>query len=224
MRGIADSIRVVRDRIEKACSKVGRSSGQVILIAVTKTVATDGIKEAIRYGLKDFGENYVQEAKEKIGHISRDGINWHMIGHVQGNKAKYIPGLFDYVHSIDRWELLAGLDKYGKPIKALFELNLAQEATKHGTNEDGLRRMLETVPSLKHIKPVGLMTMAPYTDDPEKMRGLFSTLRKTLEKMNREFALTMKELSMGMSSDFEVAIEEGATMVRIGTAIFGERT
>ena len=102
-------------------------------------------------------------------------------------------------------------------------MNLSREATKHGTDEDGLRRLLEKVDSLKYIKPVGLMTMAPYVDDPEKVRTLFVALRKTLEKMNREFSRDMKELSMGMSSDFEVAIEEGATMVRVGTALFGER-
>ena len=146
-----------------------------------------------------------------------------MIGYVQTNKVKYIPGRFDFIHSVDRWELLEDLDKYGKPMKALFELNLSREATKHGTDEDGLKRLLEKVDSLKYIKPVGLMTMAPYVDDPEKVRMLFATLRKTLEKMNREFSRDMKELSMGMSSDFEVAIEEGATMVRVGTALFGER-
>jgi len=224
VKPMADSIRAVRERIDRACTKAGRNAGQVRLVAVTKTVGIEGIEQAIRCGLVDFGENYVQEAKEKISRIGREGIRWHMIGHVQTNKAKYIPQFFDYVHSVDRWELLAALERYGKPMKVLFELNLAQEATKHGTDEDGLRAMLEKVFSLKHVKPVGLMTMAPYSDDPETVRGLFATLRKMLEKMNREFALAMNELSMGMSSDFEVAVEEGATMVRVGTAIFGERT
>jgi hypothetical protein len=220
---IVDSIKIVQEKIEKACGKAGRDPGEVTLVAVTKTIEAENIETAIRYGLTHFGENYVQEAKAKIDHIGNEGIHWHMIGYVQSNKVKYIPGRFDFIHSVDRWELLADLDKYGKPMQALFELNLSREATKHGTDEDGLRRLLEKVDSLKYIKPVGLMTMAPYVNDPEKVRMLFNTLRKTLEKMNREFSRNMKELSMGMSSDFEVAIEEGATMVRVGTALFGER-
>jgi hypothetical protein len=220
---IADSIKIVQDRIERACGIAGRDPGEVTLVAVTKTVEVEKIETAIQYGLKHFGENYVQEARTKIDHIGSEGIHWHMIGYVQSNKVKYVSGRFDFIHSVDRWELLEDLDKYGKPMKALFELNLSRETTKHGIDEDGLKRLLEKVDSLKYIKPVGLMTMAPYVDDPEEVRTLFSTLRKTLEKMNREFSRDMKELSMGMSSDFEIAIEEGATMVRIGTALFGER-
>ena len=223
MTSIVDSIKIVKEKIEKACGKAGRDPGEVTLVAVTKTVEAEKIEAAIQYGLKHFGENYVQEAKAKIDHINNKEISWHMIGYVQTNKVKYISGRFDFIHSVDRWELLEGLDKYCKPMKALFELNLSKETTKHGIDEDGLRRLLEKVDSLQYIKPVGLMTMAPYVDDPEKVRAIFSTLRKTLEKMNREFSRDMKELSMGMSSDFEVAIEEGATMVRVGTALFGER-
>jgi PLP dependent protein len=221
--GIADSIKVVQEKIERACDKAGRASSEVTLVAVTKTVAVEKIKTAIQYGLKHFGENYVQEARAKIDHIGNEGINWHMIGYVQTNKVKYIQGRFNFIHSVDRWELLEKLEKYGRPMKALFELNLSREATKHGMDEDGLKRLLEKVGSLQYIRPVGLMTMAPYVDDPEKVRTIFSTLRKMLEKMNSEFSQGMKELSMGMSSDFEVAIEEGATMVRVGTALFGER-
>ena len=223
MTDIADSIKIVQEKIEKACGKAGRDPGEVTLVAVTKTVEAEKIRTAIRYGLKHFGENYIQEARVKIDQIGCDGIHWHMIGYVQANKVKYIPGRFDFIHSVDRWELLEKLDKYEKPMNALFELNLSKETTKHGTDEDGLRRLLEKVDSLQNIKPLGLMTMAPYVDDPEKVRTLFGTLRKTLEKVNREFSCDMNELSMGMSSDFEVAIEEGATMVRIGTALFGER-
>jgi PLP dependent protein len=221
--GIADSIKNVREKIEKACDRSGRDPDEVTLVAVTKTVDAEKIKTAIQYGLKHFGENYVQEARAKIDHIGNEGISWHMIGYVQTNKVKYIQGRFDFIHSVDRWELLEKLEKYGRPMKALFELNLSKEATKHGMDEGGLKRLFEKVGSLQYIKPVGLMTMAPYADDPEKVRAIFSTLRKTLEKMNKEFSQDMKELSMGMSSDFEVAIEEGATMVRVGTALFGER-
>jgi pyridoxal phosphate enzyme (YggS family) len=136
---------------------------------------------------------------------------------------KYIPGLFSYVHSVDRWEILEGLEKFRKPMKVLFELNLSGEKSKHGTQEDNLRRMLEKMHILQNMEPIGLMTMAPYVDNSEEVRDIFSTLRRIMEKANREFSLNMGELSMGMSSDFEVAIEEGATMVRVGTAIFGER-
>ncbi len=223
MTGIADSIKIVREKIERACGRAGRNGSEVTLVAVTKKVAIDKIETAISHGLKNFGENYVQEAQAKIDQIGREEIHWHMIGYVQTNKVKYIPGRFDFIHSADRWELLEKLDKYEKPMKALFELNLSQEATKHGTDEDGLRRILEKTGSLQYVKPAGLMTMAPYVDDPEEVRVIFSTLRKTMEKMNREFSCNMNELSMGMSSDFEIAIEEGATMVRIGTALFGER-
>ncbi|MBP8699452.1 MAG: alanine racemase, partial [Syntrophorhabdaceae bacterium] len=131
--------------------------------------------------------------------------------------------LFGYIHSIDRWEILELLDRYKKPINVLFELNLSKEATKHGTNMDNLRRMLENVGRLKYIKPVGLMTMAPFVDDQGVVRGVFGKLRETLHKINSEFSLNLDQLSMGMSSDFEIAIEEGATLVRVGTAIFGER-
>jgi pyridoxal phosphate enzyme (YggS family) len=191
-------------------------------VAVTKRVDPDRIKAAFELGLSDFGENYLQEAAGKIEILPRE-IRWHMIGHIQSNKAKLVPGNFEYVHSIDRLEILKALDRQGKPLKVLFEVNLAAEATKHGTTEDGLRSMLEHVPDLQHITPVGLMTMPPFVDNPEEVRPYFSTLRNLLEQCNREFGLSMTELSMGMSQDFEVAIEEGSTMVRIGTAIFGER-
>lgn len=223
MKGIADSIKIVREKMEKACCRAGRNISEVTLVAVTKTVATEKIETAISHGLKHFGENYVQEAGAKIDRLGSKEIHWHMIGYVQTNKVKYIPGSFDFIHSVDRWELLEKLDKYQKPMKALFEMNISKEATKHGTDEDGLRRILEKTGSLHCVKPVGLMTMAPYVDDPQEVRAIFSTLRKTMEKMNREFSCNMNELSMGMSSDFEIAIEEGATMVRVGTALFGER-
>jgi len=221
--GIDDTIRAVKERIAAASGRAGRLESGVRLVGVTKRVDPERIKEAVRAGLVDFGENYIQEAKQKIEGFG-EKVRWHMIGHIQTNKVKYIPPLFDYVHSVDRWEIAEGLDKYGKPMNILFELNLSGEASKHGTEEDSLRRMLEKSAGLKYVKPVGLMTMAPFVDDPEDVRGVFASLREILGRMNREFGLGMKELSMGMSSDFEVAIEEGATMVRVGTAIFGERS
>ncbi len=146
-----------------------------------------------------------------------------MIGHVQSNKAKYMPGLFSYVHSVDRWELLEDLDRRGRELSILFEVNLSGEPQKHGATTDVLRSMLEKTPALRHVKPVGLMTVPPLAADPESTRPYFRRLAELLRDVNREFAMEMPELSMGMSADFAVAIEEGATMVRIGTAIFGER-
>lgn len=217
-----DSVEAVRERIAGACLRGGRKPSQVRLVAVTKTVERERILEAVACGLTDFGENYIQEARGKIEGFP-EKATWHMIGHVQTNKIKYIQRLFDVVHSVDRWEVAEGLDRFGKEIPVLFELNLSGETTKHGAGEDGLKRMAERCGELKHVKPVGLMTMAPYTDEPEEVRPLFRELREILERTNRDFGLSMTELSMGMSSDYEVAIEEGATMVRIGTALFGER-
>jgi pyridoxal phosphate enzyme (YggS family) len=222
MSSIKESLYAVKERITDACRRAGRSSEEVRLIGVTKKVGTEKIKAAIDCGLRDFGENYIQEAREKIEEIAGD-VSWHMIGHIQSNKVKYIPKLFDCVHSIDRWDIIEGLERYGKPIDVLFEVNVAGEDSKHGTEVDGVRRMLEKTKTLTYVNPVGLMTMAPFVDNPEEIRWVFARLREILKKMNDESGLTMRELSMGMSSDFEVAVEEGATMVRIGTAIFGER-
>lgn len=222
MNSIKGSLYAVKERISGACRRAGRSSEEVRLIGVTKKVGTEKIKAAIDCGLRDFGENYIQEAREKIEEIAGD-VSWHMIGHIQSNKVKYVPKLFDCVHSIDRWDIVEGLERYGKPIDVLFEVNVAGEDSKHGTGADGVRRMLEKTKTLTYVNPVGLMTMAPFVDNPEEIRWVFARLREILKKMNDEFGLTMRELSMGMSSDFEVAVEEGATMVRIGTAIFGER-
>lgn len=224
MTDLEASLREIEEKMGKACARAGRNPEDVKLIAVTKTLPRERVEEAIRCGLTDFGENYIQEARDKIDQLGAKNVRWHMIGHVQTNKAKYIPGRFSYVHSVDSPELLEKLDGFGASLKVLFELNLSRETTKHGTDEDGLRRMLDKTTSLQHIEPVGLMTMAPVADNAEKVRGIFSSLRQVLERINHEFSLTMKELSMGMSSDFEVAIEEGATMVRIGTALFGARS
>ncbi len=223
MSGIGDSIAAVKEKIARACDRAGRVPADVKLVAVTKTVDVARIREAASFGIRDFGENYIQEARAKIEALAGDGFSWHMIGHIQRNKMKYIPGLFQWVHSVDRAEVLEGLERFGKELKVLLEVNLSGEMSKHGTGSDEVRRVLEKAAGLKFVKPAGLMTMAPFGETPEESRWIFSALRKMLETLNSEFSLTMKELSMGMSSDFEVAVEEGATMVRVGTAIFGER-
>ncbi|HUJ68090.1 MAG TPA: YggS family pyridoxal phosphate-dependent enzyme [Syntrophorhabdales bacterium] len=222
MTNLQESVRAVREKMLAACQKAGQPFDAVRLVAATKTVDVEGLRDVMAMGIADFGENYVQEAREKIEALG-PGPTWHMIGHVQANKAKYIPRLFSYVHSIDRWELMEDLDRYEKPLQVLFEVNLSGEPQKHGTDRDRLRGMLERIGGLRFVRPVGLMTMPPATDDPEKTRPYFSALRDLLAEVNREFGLSMTELSMGMSADYAVAIEEGATMVRVGTAIFGER-
>ncbi len=222
MSEIREMLAAVRERIMTACRKAGRQPGEVRLIGVTKRVDAESIRAAAALELTDFGENYLQEARGKIEALG-PGPTWHMIGHVQSNKAKHIPGLFSYVHSVDRWELLEALDRDEKGISVLFEVNLSGEPQKHGATEDVLRSMLGKRPALRHIKPVGLMTVPPLATDPESSRPYFRRLADLLRDVNREFGAGLTELSMGMSGDFEVAIEEGATMVRVGTAIFGER-
>jgi len=220
---IEESLRIVRERMAAACQRSGRMAEEVRLVAVTKRVDPEKVRDAARLGIRDFGENYVQEARQKV-EATGPGPVWHMIGHVQTNKIKHIPGLFDYVHTIDRWELLEKLEGYGKAISVLFEVNLSGEAQKHGTTKEGLKEMLERVGVLRRLRPAGLMTVPALARDPEEARPAFRALREMLQEMNKGFGLEMTELSMGMSGDFEVAIEEGATMVRIGTALFGERT
>jgi hypothetical protein len=219
---IAESIAATRDRILRACLRAGRRPEEVRLIAVTKKVAVEKVAEASALGLVDFGENYVQEAKGKVEALG-PGPTWHMIGHLQTNKAKHAARLFSYIHSIDRIALLSELERLGKPLDLLFEVNLSGEATKHGATEESLRGLLKEAATLRHVRPIGLMTMPPFDEDPEKSRPYFAALRELLSRVNKEFGMKMTELSMGMSADFEVAVEEGATMVRVGTAIFGER-
>lgn len=223
MNDIAHAIDAVRERIGRACQTVRRNPDDITLIAVTKTVDASRVAEAIRAGVRNIGENYIQEAQGKIEAVGARAVRWHMIGHVQTNKIKHIPALFDCVHTVDRPEMLDRLERYGKSLDVLFEVNIAGEESKSGTDIEGLERIMEKARLLKSVRPVGLMTMPPYTGDPEDARPFFRKLKETLAGMNKKFGLDMKELSMGMSSDFEVAIQEGATMVRIGTALFGAR-
>ncbi len=222
MSDIGASIAAVRDRMAAACRKAGRRPEEVRLIAVTKKVDAERVREAASFGLSDFGENYVQEAQRKIDAIG-PGPTWHMIGHVQTNKAKYVSRLFKYVHSVDREALLDELERLGNPLDVLFEVNISQEPQKHGAAEQALRPLLQKAAAMRNVRPVGLMTVPPFDEEPEKSRPYFAALRALLDTVNRDMGMGMTELSMGMSADFEVAIEEGATMVRVGTAIFGER-
>ena len=214
--------------MEQAARRAGRDPGEIKLIAVSKTVEIAHIREAIEAGVTILGENYVQEAREKIGEIGH-GIQWHMIGHLQSNKAKYVVDLFYYIHSLDGIPLARELDRRaaqkGRMVRALVEVNLSGETSKFGVASGAVMELIHHVISLEHISIEGLMTMPPYFDEPEKARPHFIRLRELRDRIQKEGieGVRMDELSMGMSGDFEAAIEEGATMVRVGTAIFGER-
>ncbi len=215
--------------LAELATQAGRSPEEIKLIAVSKTHPSELIAEAFQAGQVRFGENRVQEASEKIERLQNPGIEWHLIGHLQKNKARFCPGRFDWIHSVDSQELLELLEKQcalqSQPIQILLQANLSQEDSKSGVSDyDNLCRLLEKTQGCRWLRCRGLMTMAAATDDANKIRKTFSQLRTWLEKLRNEFTLTtFTELSMGMSSDYRIAIAEGATMVRLGTALFGER-
>jgi len=213
------------ERIERAARKVGRDPNEIKLVAVSKTVEAARIKEAIEAGASILGENYVQEAQKKIEEIGHP-VSWHFIGHLQSNKAKYAIRLFDMIHSLDSIPLAEELNRRAEQadriIKVMVEVNLSKEATKFGTDEEAVLNLAKRIHHLNHLSLEGLMTMPPYFDSPEMSRPYYTALRELKERMVKE-GVSVKELSMGMSNDFETAIEEGATYVRVGTAIFGAR-
>ena len=215
--------------LAELATEAGRSPEEIKLIAVSKTHPSELIAEAFQAGQVRFGENRVQEASEKIEKLQNPGIEWHLIGHLQKNKARFCPGRFDWIHSVDSQELLELLEKQcalqSQPIQILLQANLSQEDSKSGVSDyDNLCRLLEKTQGCQWLRCRGLMTMAAATDDANKIRKTFSQLRTWLEKLRNEFTLTtFTELSMGMSSDYRIAIAEGATMIRLGTALFGER-
>jgi pyridoxal phosphate enzyme (YggS family) len=225
---IANNINKIRQRINAAAARCQRDPDSIKLLAVTKTVPPALVSQAIAAGITEFGENYVQEAKEKIAVIEQR-VRWHMIGYLQTNKAKYVVNLFDYIHSVDRMELAMEIDKRagltGRKINILIEINVSGEKTKSGIPAARAIGLIKDISKLENISVKGLMTMAPYSDNPENSRPYFSELSKLQKNIINEriSGIQMEELSMGMTDDFEIAIEEGATIVRIGRAIFGER-
>jgi pyridoxal phosphate enzyme (YggS family) len=227
---VVDNISAVHKRISHAAMRAGREPEEVKLIAVTKTVEAGRVLEAIDAGLRVFGENRVQEAKEKISNlksqISNLKIEWHLIGPLQRNKAKYAVRLFDLIHSLDSRGLAEELDKHARSTAkvqdVLVEVKLSPEESKHGVSREGLLDLLRATGELKNLRVRGLMTIPPVSSNPEDARSCFRELRKLRDGLEEQ-GFSLPELSMGMSDDFEVAIEEGATMVRIGSAIFGER-
>jgi len=227
---LLENASAVFKKMSHAAMRAGRRPEDVRLVAVTKTVGIDEIRKAADIGLRVFGENRIQEAKEKITNLkfesSNSNIEWHLIGHLQRNKAKYAVKLFDMIHSVDSEELAADLDeeakKAGKVQRVLIQVKLSAEETKSGISEQDLPLLVEKVARLVNLNLEGLMTIPPFFDDPEPARPFFRRLRELRDGLEKK-GFVLPELSMGMSNDYEVAIQEGATLVRIGTAIFGER-
>jgi pyridoxal phosphate enzyme (YggS family) len=224
---ISSNIDAIKHRIAEAARRAGRDPLSIKLMAVTKTVEPERISKAIDAGLTMLGENYVQEAKDKIAIIG-DAAQWHMIGHLQTNKAKYAVKLFNFVHSVDRLELAQELDKragqINRKLNVLIEVNSGEES-KSGIEKTQALELVRQVALLPNLAIRGLMTMAPYSDYPENSRPYFKALRELRDDINHAdiAGVRMEELSMGMTDDFEVAIEEGATIIRVGRAIFGQR-
>jgi len=227
--GIQNRLRLVRERIEATALACGRDPKTVKLVAVSKTVPVDPIRAAIKAGVTVLGENYVQEAREKIEALNEEKISWHLVGHLQSNKAKYAVKLFDLIHSVDSLKLAKELNRranaLGKVQDILIQVNISGEETKSGVDTEQAIKLVREISLLENLAICGLMTMPPYFNAPDKVRPYFRALG-SLQGLIRDQAIPnvrMDELSMGMTGDFEAAVEEGATLVRIGTAIFGER-
>ena len=227
---LEESYNEVKYRIACAAEKSGRDTSEIKLVAVSKTHPIETIEEAIEVGITVFGENKVQEGVDKIAEIGRENVEWHLIGHLQKNKARKAIQNFDVIHTVDSVKLARRLERICNEeemeVSVLVQVDLAGEATKSGITEEDLPELTEFLKSCKHLKFNGLMIIPPFFPDVEKVRPYFKRLRELRDKMNTRnaFENDFGELSMGMSHDFEVAIDEGATLVRVGTAIFGERT
>ena len=220
----------IRAQIEAAARKVGRAADEVTLVAISKTHPASAVRTLIELGVTDFGENRVQEAEQKIPEIGQGRARWHLVGHLQANKARRAVNLFDVIHSLDSLELARRLDRIcieGRKdsLPVLIQVDLGHEATKSGIDESEVNHLVAGLGPLTCLKLIGLMTLPPFFEDPEQSRPFFRRLRKLRDELagRGAFGDEKGELSMGMTHDFAVAIEEGATMVRIGTAIFGER-
>jgi pyridoxal phosphate enzyme (YggS family) len=237
---IADNVARVRERIARAAERVGRSGGDVTLVAVTKTQPVDRILQAVEAGVTVFGENRVQEAITKFagrgiggeaeGLVSREGIALHMIGTLQRNKARYAARHFDCIHSVDSvglardLDVAAGRERGGAVLPVLLEVNVTGEGSKSGVSIEELPRLVTAIQSCSKLLCTGLMTIARFGAGEKELRDTFARLRMLLDRMKESYPGDWRHLSMGMSDDFEYAIEEGATLVRVGRAIFGERT
>jgi len=227
---IAANLERVRERIEQTLAKCGRPGGSVLLVAVSKTFPAEAIAAAAHVGQADFGENRVQEAEVKIPRL-RDtpSLRWHLVGHLQSNKARRAAELFDVIHSLDSLKLARRLDQacaeLGRTLSVLLQVDLGEEETKFGADRNEVGELVGSIATLEHLRLDGLMTIPPFLEDPEEVRPYFAQLRVLRDSLeeSRPGCLGLRHLSMGMSHDLEAAIVEGATIVRVGTAIFGER-
>ena len=227
MEDLRSRLEGVLERIERAARSAGRDPGDVRLIAVSKSFPPEIVREARSLGLRDFGENRAQELRFKYENLRDLDITWHFIGRIQSNKIKIFVPIVEYVHSLWREKEALEMDKraglLGKRLKVFVEVNVSGEESKAGVEPEKLREFLRICSGMKNLEIIGLMTMAPLVEDPEKVRWVFRKLRDIRDELSVEFP-NLKELSMGMSNDFEVAIQEGATFIRVGTAVFGPRT
>jgi len=223
---IAENLQKTHQRIASACKRVGRDPAEVTLIAVTKAFSTQQIRQVLDTGIYDIGENYVQELQRKHAELNDARIRWHFIGHLQSNKVKYITKWIFLIHSVDSLKLGKEISRwgtqFGRTIDCLVEVNTTGETTKFGVSLEQAPSFVKELVHLPNMNVAGLMTIGPLLPDPEQCRPAFQMLRGLRDSLESE-GLKLPHLSMGMTNDFEVAIEEGATMVRIGTAIFGER-
>ena len=220
------SLAAVQARIADACARSGRDPAEVRLVAVSKTVPAERVRELLAAGHSLLGENRVQEALTKMEQVGR-GATWHLVGHLQRNKARHAVGSFELIHSVDNAALAEELDRRAAAREILqgilIQVNLSQEATKHGVEQEALAALIDRVARLEHLDLQGLTTIPPPVERPEQNRGWFARLREVREREAARTGRPLPELSMGMTDDFEVAVEEGATLVRVGRAIFGER-
>jgi pyridoxal phosphate enzyme (YggS family) len=229
MSTIAENLADIRSRMEASCLRSGRDSGGVRLVGVTKTVLVERIQEGVAAGITILGENYIQEAARKIEALSDLRITWHFIGHLQSNKAKVAADCCDWVETVDRESLAKELDRHvlkrGRKMPVLIQVNVGDEASKSGVSPEGLPQLFRAISQYEGLEVRGLMTLPPYFENPEEVRPYFQMLRRLLGELRQEASRPelLTELSMGMSHDFEVAIEEGATLIRVGTALFGSR-
>jgi len=228
MDSIADNIAQLKKRIDAAAERAGRNPADILLLAISKTQPVQAVALTAEVGQVHFGENRVQEAREKIGQLPEHLI-WHLVGHLQSNKAKYCPDLFSWIHSVDSVslgrEVARRYREKGRVCKVLVQVSVSGEDAKSGCDPEETIRILSTLMEEEGVVPAGLMTMPPFDLDPEAARPYFRALRQLRDNLIQEGfpEETVRELSMGMTGDFEVAVEEGATIVRIGTAIFGSR-
>jgi hypothetical protein len=230
-QSLAARLAKVRARISAAAQRVNRSADEVKLIAISKTHPTEVLSAGLGAGITDLGENRVQEAESKILELGRSAARWHLVGHLQSNKAARAVQLFDCIHSLDSLDLAKRLDRLcaaegREELPVLIQIDLGGETTKTGVEPGELPQLLDTIAGCPRLRLLGLMTLPPYFENPDCARPYFKTLRQLRDKLQAQdhFGERAGELSMGMSHDFEIAIEEGATMVRVGTAIFGERS